>query len=182
VASILREIARLLGEIAWWSVFLVAASAALAFLVAALVFRMREELRAAAAEDARWPEACAELGAAAVEISALDTRLIRPWGPSAANEIFVVRARGHGHGWLEPITERFQEDAPLSIRAVAGEVGGGTKVAFVIARTRARGLLGVRVALCPSGPVFEPAPTTASPPVGFVRDLEALAARARVRS
>ncbi len=135
--------------------------------------------RSAGREDARWAEARRELGDAAEEICALDTRLMRPWGASSAGPAFAVIARGAGHAWLEPVAARFTDLAPLGIRAVAAELEG-TKVAFLVVRARRAGMVARRLALGPSGVVEEEAAACEAPPEGFVRDLEALAKRVAV--
>lgn len=134
--------------------------------------------RSAAAEDARWREAARELGPSAVEVVGLDTRLLRPWGESAAHEMFVLAARSKQQDWLEPLTEGLQEHAPEAIRALAGALDG-VKVAFVSVRPRSGPLICKRAALGPAGLVVEAAPGSNAPPAGFVRDLEALARRAK---
>ncbi len=103
----------------------------------------------ATVEDSRWSKAKGELDAC-VEISGLDTRYLRPWGDSAAAERFVMQARALGHGWLEPSIAPLHLEAPLAIRALAGEIDG-TKVAFVLARTRRMGDIANSLALGESG-------------------------------
>ncbi|HZU96859.1 MAG TPA: hypothetical protein VFF73_09220 [Planctomycetota bacterium] len=127
-------------------------------------------------EDSRWAEARCELGKGAEEIAGLDTRLFRPWGISAAGPAFALTASRLGHEWLAPVAVRMNASVPLGIRAVAGDVAG-TKVAFLVARTRRVGMIARRLALGPSGVVEEEAPASEAPPEGFVRDLEALARR-----
>jgi len=135
--------------------------------------------RAAGREDARWAEARRELGEAAEEICALDTRFLRPWGASTACQAFAVIARGAGHGWLEPVAARFVEATPFGMRAVAAELEG-TKVAFLVIRTRRTEVVARRLAVGAAGVVEEDAGACDAPPEGFARDLEALARRVAV--
>src|SRR5581483_7212261 len=127
------------------------------FLVALVLIlalpRLVEQWAEASNEDERWRSARREL-AGSVEIIGLDTRLLRPWGDSAAAERFVVPARAAGHGWVEPAIKPLHVEQPIAIRALAGELEG-TKVAFVVARTRDAGTIVKRLALGPSGLVEE---------------------------
>jgi hypothetical protein len=144
----------------------------------ALYFFLKQWMEASG-EDAAWRSALRELGPGAIEIAGLDTRLLRPWGESAAVERFVMRARELGRGWLEAAMTDLQPEIPLSIRAVAGSIDG-TEVAFVVARTRRLGLVARLVVLGPAGPVVELAPEVAAPPPSFKQDLLEVVRRAKV--
>jgi hypothetical protein len=152
------------------------------FVVSLLVFPVvYEQWRAAAEHDERWKNALAEIPKA-VEIVGLDTRLMRPWGDSAAVERFVVSARGAGHGWLEPAVAPLHLEVPLELRAIAGEIDG-VKVAYVLARTRRMGSIAKSLALGPSGPIEELeelAPEDVRPALNARPALERLARRANV--
>lgn len=134
----------------------------------------------ATVEDARWEKARGELEGC-VEIVGLDTRLLRPWGESAAVERFVMTARGLGHGWIETAVAPLHIEVPLAIRAVAGEIDG-TKVAYLVARTRRMGAVAKAIALGPASLVEEMeelGPKDVRPLFGFREGLERLARRAR---
>jgi len=122
-------------------------------LGAILFFRFRRQWDVARAEDEAFGMMRDEISSC-VEIIGLDTRLLRPWGDSAAAERFVMEARMLGHGWLEAAVAPLHVEVPIAIRAIAGDIAG-TRVAFLVARTRRMGTIAKALALGPAGLVEE---------------------------
>jgi hypothetical protein len=146
-----------------------------------LIARFQREWSRASAEDEAFALTRDDIRDC-VEIAGIDTRLLRPWGDSAATERFVMSARAAGHGWLEAAVAPLHVEVPIAIRAVAGEVDR-TKVAFLVARTRRMGTIAKALAHGPAGiveEVEELGPDDVRPLLALRIQLGRLASRAKV--